>query len=235
MMRPDDVAAGEYVLGTLDHQERLAFERALSRDAGLRASVEAWERRLAPLGRDTVSHEPPADLFNRIEQRLTQQEYGQIHRLQRLDRSRGFWRSLAVGASALAAALALYVAVPHVMPAGDAGFISVVDRGGALPPLIVRVDVGRREIAIQPIAADTPAGRSLELWFVRDGQSPRSLGVMDASFTSRSLPEDIDRNALSNALFAVSVEPPGGSPSGAPTGPVIYTGKLIPITASFRR
>ena len=32
MMRPDDVAAGEYVLGTLDHQERLAFERALSRE-----------------------------------------------------------------------------------------------------------------------------------------------------------------------------------------------------------
>jgi anti-sigma-K factor RskA len=28
------------------------------------------------------------------------------------------------------------------------------------------------------------------------------------------------------AALAVSVEPPGGSPTGAPTGPVVYAGKL---------
>ena len=235
MMRPDDIAAGEYVLGTLDPQERDTFERALSRDARLRATVEAWERRLSPLARNVPPAEPPADLFEKIERQLTQKEYGQIHRLQRLDRSRGFWRSLAIGAGSLAAALALDIAVPRVMPTRDAGFLSVVDRGGALPPLIVRVDVERREIAIQTVAADAPADRSLELWLVRDGQSPRSLGVMDAAITSRALPEDIDRRALASALFAVSVEPPGGSPTGGPTGPVVYTGKLIPIPVPGRR
>jgi anti-sigma-K factor RskA len=31
---------------------------------------------------------------------------------------------------------------------------------------------------------------------------------------------------VSSAVLAVSLEPPGGSPTGAPTGPVIATGKL---------
>ena len=77
-------------------------------------------------------------------------------------------------------------------------------------------------------AADAPDGRSLELWFVRDGNSQKSLGIMKAGFTTRSLPSDLDSRDLSGSVFAVSVEPLGGSPTGGPTGPVIYTGKLIP-------
>jgi anti-sigma-K factor RskA len=33
-----------------------------------------------------------------------------------------------------------------------------------------------------------------------------------------------------NASFAVSVEPMGGSPTGAPSGPVMFTGKLVQAT-----
>ena len=33
----------------------------------------------------------------------------------------------------------------------------------------------------------------------------------------------------SGGMIAVSVEPPGGSPSGAPTGPIVYTGELVPM------
>jgi anti-sigma-K factor RskA len=38
---------------------------------------------------------------------------------------------------------------------------------------------------------------------------------------------DLPPGASPDGVIAVSVEPPGGSPSGQPTGPVIYTGKLI--------
>jgi anti-sigma-K factor RskA len=33
-------------------------------------------------------------------------------------------------------------------------------------------------------------------------------------------------DAANTSALAVSVEPPGGSPSGAPTGPVVFAGKL---------
>ena len=32
--------------------------------------------------------------------------------------------------------------------------------------------------------------------------------------------------------IAVSVEPRGGSPTGLPTGPVIYSGRMINLTTS---
>jgi len=30
-------------------------------------------------------------------------------------------------------------------------------------------------------------------------------------------------------VMAVSIEPPGGSPTGAPTGPVVYTGSILEL------
>ena len=37
-------------------------------------------------------------------------------------------------------------------------------------------------------------------------------------------------DVIKDATFAVSLEPEGGSPTGAPTGPVVFAGKLIPTT-----
>jgi anti-sigma-K factor RskA len=57
---------------------------------------------------------------------------------------------------------------------------------------------------------------------------PRSLGVVGADeFTQRPLPASVDLDTLRSATFAVSLEPAGGSPSGAPTGPVLFTGKAV--------
>ena len=57
---------------------------------------------------------------------------------------------------------------------------------------------------------------------------PQSLGVIDASL---KIPAGqlgkIDPATLNETVFAISLEPQGGSPTGAPTGPVLYTGKLV--------
>ena len=37
----------------------------------------------------------------------------------------------------------------------------------------------------------------------------------------------VDPATLNETVFAISLEPQGGSPTGAPTGPVLYTGKLV--------
>lgn len=72
-----------------------------------------------------------------------------------------------------------------------------------------------------------PAGRDYELWALPKGGSPVSLGVLPAAgATSRSL-TTVQKQALANSSqVAVSIEPRGGSPTGQPTGDVIYVAPL---------
>jgi anti-sigma-K factor RskA len=75
----------------------------------------------------------------------------------------------------------------------------------------------------QPIP---PASRVFELWAIakKPGSKPRALGVIpqNGNFQLAALPQDVGPGAT----LAISVEPPGGSPTGSPTGPVVFVGVL---------
>jgi anti-sigma-K factor RskA len=49
-------------------------------------------------------------------------------------------------------------------------------------------------------------------------------------FTVRQVSAEYDPVTINRATYAVSLEPQGGSPTGAPTGPVLYSGKLVQAT-----
>ncbi|BCM85057.1 anti-sigma factor [Methylobacterium indicum] len=228
-----DGTAGEYVLGTLSASERAAFAQALRGDASLRAAVAAWEGRLAPLAQTAPVVVPAPRVWESIEARIgTGGAGGRADapdsgigrdRIVRLERGMRRWRIAAGLASALAAGLALWIVVPH--PAADhRQYLAVVDRGGTLPALIVRVDLGGQTVQVRSLAAETPPDHSLELWYVGAGAPPRSLGLVGPS--RLTLPAGLG-GVADGASLAVSVEPKGGSPTGAPTGPVVYSGRLI--------
>jgi anti-sigma-K factor RskA len=61
-----EALAGEYVLGTLDADERRAAEARLTADAAFRSAVAGWARRLQPLADLAPDARPPADAFARI-------------------------------------------------------------------------------------------------------------------------------------------------------------------------
>ncbi|WP_342162732.1 anti-sigma factor domain-containing protein [Methylobacterium sp. SD21] len=227
---PDDPdgTAGEYVLGTLPPEERAAFARALAGDAALRALVAGWETRLAPLAVATPPVAPSPATWAGIAARTggTPGAVAGGAQIIRLERAARRWRVAAMGAGALAAGLALWIAAgPRPAPEG-AQYLAVVDRGGALPALIVRVDLGGGLVQVRSLAAETPPDRSLELWYVGAGAAPRSLGLVTDASARLPVPAALRQGAEGGSL-AVSVEPKGGSPTGAPTGPVIYSGKLV--------
>lgn len=226
-----DGAAGEYVLGTLSAEERAAFSQALERDASLRAAVAVWEERLAPLASIAPAVMPAPKVWSAIENRILDaakagHETGSA-RILRLERGLRRWRWATGAAGALAAGLAVWIAaVPRPATVDAPQYLAVVDRGGGLPALIVRVDLASGVVQVRSLAAEAPPDHSLELWYINEGEVPRSLGLVSDAIASVPIPPSL-RAGVDHAKFAVTVEPPGGAPGGKATGPVIYSGQLI--------
>lgn len=217
--------AGEYVLGTLHGAARRRFERLLAQDRALQQEVHIWERKLAPWLYAVKPEPVPGRVWERIQERLGQRQ-------KPVRDSAGFWRWLGIGSTAVAAALALLLVLrplptpPAPLPVTDLAVLSSMQ---AEPAWIVR----RRGEATLELSElrhqNVPAGRDLELWAIPAGGAPQSLGVLHRTGETRA---EIVLGAVARArlaggqVLAISLEPRGGSPTGAPTGPVLFTGKL---------
>jgi anti-sigma-K factor RskA len=210
--------AAEYVLGTLQGRARRRFEFLLAGNGELRARVAAWEARLSPW---TVAASPvpvPDRVWAGIRQRLG-------HGVAAGSR----WRGWALAGMATAAALAV-VLVLRPAPAPRALHdVAVLSTDKAVATWIVRASSDGRHLALSGLLpAAVPSGHDLELWAIPAQGAPQSLGVLHRSADgAATLDLDTVRRArfAAAAVLAVSLEPAGGSPTGAPTGPVLYTGR----------
>jgi len=227
-----DALAGEYVLGTLDAAERASVAARRQREPALDEAVAAWEARLAPLMDEIAPVAPPDHLLDSIISRIDgvagRDEIAVLRRRLRT------WRIAAAGASAIAASLVLFVATRTLAPSRSGeNFVAVLQHDAASPAFILSVDVAARTLTIRPVAAAPQTDRSYELWLVNARlHAPRSLGVVqNAAFTvASSRLNDLPRNIVRDSTFAVTLEPLGGSPSGLPTGPILYSGTLVQAT-----
>lgn len=229
-----EVMAAEYVLGTLDANERAQAEALLASDSEFAARVRHWENYLGALIANVEPVEPRRDLFPRIRAMIGGGGGAQIIDLtRRLNR----WRGATFVASAIAASLLLFVAVkdfapdylPAVLRPDNPRYVAVIQQSKDAPAFLLTVDTRTKSFTVRRVGAAPPAGRSFELWLVHDKfPAPRSLGVVsEREFTRPAAFAQYDPRIINEATYAVSVEPPGGSPTGAPTGPVVFTGKLI--------
>jgi anti-sigma-K factor RskA len=84
-------------------------------------------------------------------------------------------------------------------------------------------------MVVRRVSATVDSGRSYELWLIsKQFPAPRSLGLVGKDeFTERQIPATYDVAMLRTASYAVSLEPTGGSPTGVPTGPILFTGKIV--------
>ena len=230
-----DTVAAEYVIGTLDASERTAVAARRPREPALDQAIRAWEQRLAPLDSETPAVEPPADLLQRIESRLAGNGAGPRAGADiiRLERRVARWRRTAVGAMAMAASLLLAIGAREtVLAPQPQSFVAVFQKDDAQPSFLLTIDLATRQLTVRPVAAQRPDGRIFQLWIASDqlGPGPRSLGLLDetADATRKSL-DSYPASLLQKATFGVSVEPPGGSPNGRPSGSPLHA-KLYPAT-----
>jgi anti-sigma-K factor RskA len=134
------------------------------------------------------------------------------------------WRRAAIMSGALAAGLLIFVVRQEALAPQTGVYFAAINRGGDQPALIVRVDMATQTVYVRPISAETPEGKSLELWIIPSGEKPRSMGVVHAGSERLPTPRGF---AIEKATLAVTVEPEGGSPTGGPTGPIVYSGILV--------
>jgi anti-sigma-K factor RskA len=217
--QPDrDLLAAEYVLGSLEGEERRDAEQLLAADPEFARSVAAWQQRLTPLAAHVAPVVPPADLWGRIENRIT--PAAPTVSILAFRRQVRFWQATTVGALAIAASLAAFMVLRQPEP--RVAMLSPL--AGGAPVLLATAERGGG-LVVQPTAPITvPTDKDLELWALPQGETrPRSLGVLPAS--GRTLVAQL----APNTQLLVSLEPKGGSPTGQPTGPVLYGGWLTTV------
>lgn len=234
MTGADDIdgLAAEYVLGTLDAAERATVSARRQREPELDAAIKSWERRLAPLNEAVPDVAAPSSVWQKVEARITGAPRGANGGAEVIDLKRrlSLWRTSAIAASAIAASLILAVGVRDLTPQPKPkNLVAVLQKDAASPAFLVTVNVEDRLMTVQPVAAKRETGKSYELWIVHDSLgAPKSLGVIDdASAMQRPTLAAYKRDVIEGATLAVSLEPEGGSPTGAPTGPVLFAGKMI--------
>lgn len=209
-----------------------AAERALGLDpippgetAEEAAARIAWEVRFAPLLTLPAPVEPPFGALEEVERRLGLDHAAmgaEIVEFSSLRRRMRGWRAAALTSMAAAAALALWVATPAEAPRYVAVVTAAEDGRAAL---IVDIDTGTGAATVVPVGLRAPQGSDYELWRVTpDGSAPISLGVLprDPSLR-RSIAAD------PGDVFAISLEPAGGSPTGAPTTAPVFTGEVVRV------
>jgi len=216
----DELLAAEYALGVLAGAERDAAERRVARDGAFARMVEAWDERLAPWAADIEEMPAPPQVWGAIVEALPL-----APQRASLWENLALWRSLAVAAGALAACCIGVIVYLAVQPPG-APLMASID-GGGRHHFVATIDPRRATVAVAPANYSADPARVPELWLIPADGKPHALGLLraDQSVTI-TIPAALLPHLNHAATLAVSLEPPGGSPTGAPTGPVIGAGKL---------
>lgn len=228
-----DRLAAEYVLGTLRGPARRRFDALLPAHPALRAAVARWQDALVPLAASVKPVPPSPRVWQGIEARLFAERQPGARPTAAAAPVRWWqavlpWRAATGLATAAALALGVALSLPQPVQPPVVVVLAPADAAaaGALSQarFVASVSADGRGLVLKPIEtlAMDPQ-RALELWAVPGQGAPRSLGLVAGDGATRVIRTELLRNT---AAFAVSLEPAGGSPTGAPTGPIISVGKL---------
>ena len=220
--------ASEYVLGTLKGGARRRFEQYLRRDPALRIEVTNWETRLIPLADRLKPVAPSARVWEKIDMRIDGFNRGSRSENKKsgLWESIAFWRNFGLGAGGLATALLTAMLV--LKPIDQDPMLTAVL---AEDNNVARVFIEQPKSGMLMVKMVTPwktmNGMALQLWVVPKDGAPRSLGMINDTGETKLVLVGMDEKLSGGLVFAISKEPPGGSPTGQPSpGSVMCKGAI---------
>jgi anti-sigma-K factor RskA len=227
---PDDLEAlaGEYALGTLEGADLRRAQQLEAGDVRFREAVIAWRLRLAPLDETVVPLTPTPGLWARIEAGLganrPKTAPAESSRFAMLWDSLNFWRPIGLAGGmaglVLAAVLAITVARGPLTPV----YVAVLNTSEGRAAAVVNV-YSNGQVTLIPLEdISVPQGRIIEVWTLQSReQGPVSIGRIDRARTLKLDLKNLGKPEV-NHLFELTLEPPGGSPTGKPTGPILMKG-----------
>ena len=217
-----DALCGEYLVGTLRGRPRRRFERALKQEPLVAARLAYWQRTYALRPSNEMRVQPDPNTWRRLEADLDLAKYRRPW-WQRV----GLWR---LWATAATAALVVVIGMQVQVFEGQRRLVEVARLAGKDQPATVTASLSKdRQFlelrSVRPIEAGPQ--QSYELWLIpKEGGAPLSLAVLGRLDARLIVPPAQRARLQAGATLAVSVEPAGGSPTGAPTGPVILVGAI---------
>lgn len=218
-----DALAAEYVIGTLRGAARRRFARLLRESADAREAVEHWEALLGGLASVVPGVAPPARVWRRLEARL--------FATAREPAGGRLWRLWSVAATAAALVLAVLLVTAR-SPSLPEGHVAIVSDAADQPQWVITADAATGSIRARAVNARAEAiDKAYELWMLPADGPPRSLGLLpvDGAVTRHEVPPALLALLRNAKGLAISLEPAGGSPTGAPTGPVLYQAPIVDL------
>ena len=209
-----DLLAAEYALGLLSGDESASARARALTDPGFATSVTRWQEQFAVLADEVPSVEPSRATKRRLMTRV----FGEEPKRGCLA-STGLWQGLAAVAFAATAFLGWQVANYDRIPTLYTAELTSADNTLRVLAVYDSVTGHIRITRTDGAAAD---GRDLELWAIAGDNAPVPVGILpdDAIRAGYEVPEAV-QDALDGLTLAISDEPDGGSPTGAPTGAIL--------------
>lgn len=212
--------AAEYVLGTMQGDERIRFEQRLASDMGLQAEVTAWEERLNPMLEMLDPVEPPPVVWQRIQDRIEPPEDKTS-----IWNSLGFWRNLGMVAATLVLGLGLTIFGMQSDPALDR--VLMVTNNQAQVEWVVGTSGNNDLLQVRAVAPpQLPEGKVCQLWMETPDGNLIPVGVMPhTGIRTMKVPSQLKPKSS----FKVSIESEDNLPTLKPTGNFVFEGELIKI------
>lgn len=213
----DAALAGEFALRLLTADEEQAVRNRIATEPAFAELVRGWENRFSNIAEEVEEVAPDVALRKALLERVFD-DAPTPSLWQRL----GIWRW--AGVAALVAGVA-FILVPQQVTMVPDYLAEMVAEDGSVT-VTASYFAESQDVLIEVTSGAAPEGRVLQVWGILERQAPVSLGVIPADGSGRfTVPEEL-KGKWAGLICAVSEEPPGGSPTGLPTGEVLATAEL---------
>ncbi len=218
-----DELAAEYVLGTLEGDDRLLFQQRIKEDSEAAEAVQQWENRLTPMLDEIPEVAPPKEVWGGIERRLGFVE----------EKKSSFWNSLRLwqGLSVVATTMGLVLALVLVNTVPMNPDMLYVVQDNNRTEWVVRANHQESMVAMQAVdPPQLPQGKVCQLWVTTPDGVIHPLGVLphDGTVTFPVVNQG-DQLLSQDAEISVTIEDQMDGYERMPTGPVVSKGKWIRI------